>query len=123
LLEQRPRFSSVEVETHKVDEKVEPLKHRGAHRCAERVYRLRLGLGCNAIKIKSQARLSEGDVCTNGAVAREHLGTYARRHVGSKVISNLDVSQLLSDEAREADDRAFWLATRDLIRSIFDYPK
>jgi len=62
-------------------------------------------------------------VCTNGAVAREHLGTYARRHVGSKVISNLDVSPLLSDEAREADDRAFWLATRDLIRSIFDWER
>jgi len=59
--------------------------------------------------------------CTNGAVAREHVGTYSRRHVGSKVISNLDVSQLLSDEAREADDKAFWLATRDIIRSIFDW--
>jgi hypothetical protein len=35
--------------------------------------------------------------------------------VGSKVISNLDVSQLLSDEAREADDKAFWLATRDAL--------
>ncbi|MDH3603147.1 MAG: DUF932 domain-containing protein [Candidatus Tectomicrobia bacterium] len=60
-------------------------------------------------------------VCTNGAVAREHVGTYSRRHVGSKVISNLDVSQLLSDEAREADDKAFWLATRDIIRAIFDW--
>jgi hypothetical protein len=59
--------------------------------------------------------------CTNGAVAREHVGTYSRRHVGSKVISHLDVSQLLSDEAREADDKAFWLATRDIIRGIFDW--
>lgn len=59
--------------------------------------------------------------CTNGAVAREHVGTYSRRHVGSKVISNLDVSQLLSDEARTADDKAFWLATRDIINGIFDW--
>jgi hypothetical protein len=62
-------------------------------------------------------------VCTNGAVTREHVGTYARRHVGSKVISDLDVSQLLSDEARQADDKAFWLATRDLIRGIFDWER
>lgn len=60
-------------------------------------------------------------VCTNGAVAREHVGTYSRRHVGSKVLSNLDVSQLLSDEAREADNKAFWLATRDIIKGIFDW--
>ena len=60
-------------------------------------------------------------MCTNGAVAREHVGTYSRRHVGSKVMSHLDVSQLLSDEAREADDKAFWLATRDIIRGIFDW--
>ena len=59
--------------------------------------------------------------CTNGAVAHEHVGTYSRRHVGSKVISNLDVSQLLSDEARQADDQAFWLATRDIIRGIFNW--
>ena len=59
--------------------------------------------------------------CTNGAVAREHVGTYSRRHVGSKVLSNLDVSELLSDEAREADNKAFWLATRDIIKGIFDW--
>jgi hypothetical protein len=59
--------------------------------------------------------------CTNGAVAREHVGTYTRRHVGSKVVSHLDVSPLLSDETREADDRAFWLAIRDIIRGIFNW--
>jgi hypothetical protein len=62
-------------------------------------------------------------VCRNGAVAREHLGTYARRHVGSKVMSHLDVSQLLSDEARQADDNAFWLATRDIIHSVFNWDR
>ncbi|MDH3602767.1 MAG: DUF932 domain-containing protein [Candidatus Tectomicrobia bacterium] len=60
-------------------------------------------------------------ICTNGAVAREHVGAYSRRHVGSKLSSNLDVSQWLSDEARQADDTAFWLATRDMIRGIFDW--
>lgn len=59
-------------------------------------------------------------LCTNGAVAREQVGTYTRRHVGSQVLSDADVSELLSDEAREADDRAFWLAVRDVIRGVFD---
>ena len=62
-------------------------------------------------------------VCLNGAVAREHVGAYTRRHVGSRIVSDLDVSQLLSDEARQADDRAFWLATRDLIRGIFNWDR
>jgi len=60
-------------------------------------------------------------VCTNGAVSREHVGTYTRRHVGSKVTSNLDVSPLLSDETKQADDDAFWLAIRHVIRSIFNW--
>jgi hypothetical protein len=59
-------------------------------------------------------------VCRNGAVAREHVGAYTRHHVGSRLVRDLEVSQLLSDEARQADDRAFWLATRDMIRGIFD---
>ena len=62
-------------------------------------------------------------VCANGAVARERVGTYTRRHVGSRVIRDLDVSELLSDEARQADDHAFWLATRDIIRGIFDWER
>lgn len=59
-------------------------------------------------------------VCTNGAVARDHITGYSRRHRGKRLVSDLEVSQVLSDEARQADDTAFWLAVRDLIRNIFD---
>jgi hypothetical protein len=41
--------------------------------------------------------------------------------VGSKVTSHLDVSPLLSDETKQADDDAFWLAIRHVIRSIFNW--
>jgi hypothetical protein len=60
-------------------------------------------------------------LCTNGAVDREHVGTYSRRHVGSKVTSHLDVSPLLSDDTRKMDDDGFWLAIRHVIRSIFHW--
>ena len=59
--------------------------------------------------------------CVNGAVTREHVGTYARRHVGSKVTSHLDVSPLLSDETQQVDDDGFWLAIRHVIRGIFNW--
>lgn len=59
-------------------------------------------------------------VCTNGAVAREAIAGYVRRHKGRRLQSDLEVSQLLSDEARQADDKAFWLGIRDLIRNIFN---
>lgn len=37
-------FVSVQVEGKKVYEKLEPLKHRGGHRCLERTPRLRFGV-------------------------------------------------------------------------------
>jgi hypothetical protein len=58
--------------------------------------------------------------CTNGAVSRQDAGTYERRHVGRKVLSDRDVAHLLSDEARQADDRAFWLTVRDIIDGLFN---
>lgn len=59
-------------------------------------------------------------VCLNGAIAPDKLNTYSRRHIGARVVSDQDVSRLLSDEARQADDKAFWLTVRDIVRSIFD---
>jgi hypothetical protein len=58
--------------------------------------------------------------CTNGAVSRQDVGTYERRHVGRKVLSDRDVAHLLSDEARQADDKAFWLTVRDIIGGLFN---
>ena len=59
-------------------------------------------------------------VCTNGAVARQNVGAYSRRHVGRRLLSDLDAARVLSDEARQADDKAFWLAVRDVIRGVFN---
>jgi hypothetical protein len=58
--------------------------------------------------------------CLNGAVSRQDVGTYERRHVGRKVLSDQDVAHLLSDEARQADDKAFWLTVRDIIQGLFN---
>jgi hypothetical protein len=46
--------------------------------------------------------------CTNGMVVARVLGA---RHIGKRL------DDLLSDEAREADDKAFWLAARDALRA------
>ena len=62
-------------------------------------------------------------ICLNGAIAPDRLNTYTRRHIGARIVSDQDVSRLLSDEARQADDKAFWLAVRDIVRSIFDSDK
>jgi hypothetical protein len=58
--------------------------------------------------------------CTNGAVSRQDIGTYERRHVGRKVFTDRDVAHLLSDEARQADDKAFWLTVRNIIEGLFN---
>ena len=46
--------------------------------------------------------------CTNGMVVARVLGA---RHIGKRL------DDILSDEAREADDKAFWLAARDALRA------
>jgi hypothetical protein len=43
-LKQCYALSPVQVDTEKVFEKFEPLKHRGSHRSPERTHRLRLGI-------------------------------------------------------------------------------
>ena len=54
-------------------------------------------------------------VCKNGMVINE-LGT-RKYHVGKRFDSEDDeaVSKFFSDEAREADDKAFWLKVRDTV--------
>ena len=48
-------------------------------------------------------------VCTNGMTASR---TLAKRHVGRRI----DDDGILSDQALQADDAAFWLAARDTLR-------
>jgi hypothetical protein len=47
-------------------------------------------------------------VCTNGMVVAKVM---SQRHVGKRM------DDILSDEAIQADDRAFWLAARDMLRA------
>ena len=62
--------------------------------------------------------------CTNGMtiVARdsEHDWSLTRRHIGSKQGGSDDgmAIQYISDEARQAEDRAFWLTARDAVVSV-----
>lgn len=50
-------------------------------------------------------------VCSNGMVVTKVQST---RHVGKRL------DDILSDEAKEADDKAFWLAARDTLRAAVD---
>lgn len=56
--------------------------------------------------------------CTNGMIAADH--SIRKFHVGrGQSWDGEDIRELLSDEARVADDRAFWLKARDVIASAF----
>jgi hypothetical protein len=52
-------------------------------------------------------------VCTNGMVVAKVMNS---RHVGRRI----DDLGVLSDEALRADDKAFWLAARDVLRASLD---
>lgn len=54
-------------------------------------------------------------VCTNGMIAPD----YGQRkyHVGKAVSSGNQAYELFSDETLEADDKAFWLKTRDVVKA------
>jgi len=57
-------------------------------------------------------------VCLNLATVSKTIRKYhvGRRHDGF----DESVNELLSTEARQADDRAFWLKVRDVVRGAFD---
>lgn len=54
--------------------------------------------------------------CLNGAIIGIALRKY---HVGKRIESE-EVLAVLSNEARAAGDRAFWLAFRDVVKAAFD---
>lgn len=56
-------------------------------------------------------------VCLNGMIAPD--STMKKYHVG-KVFEFDGFQELLTDEARQADDRAFWLKVRDVVTGAFD---
>lgn len=54
-------------------------------------------------------------ICTNGMIAPD----YGQRkyHVGKAAASEEKSYELFTDETLEADDKAFWLKTRDIVRA------
>lgn len=59
-------------------------------------------------------------VCTNGMISGDAL---RRNHVGRKANESDEVYEMLSDETREADDRALLLKVRDVVRACTDTAK
>lgn len=59
--------------------------------------------------------LTEVLACTNGMVHKQ-FGT-TRRHVGRRIQDDEAVLPVMSREALEADDKAFWLAMRDVVQA------
>ncbi|MCE5229031.1 DUF945 domain-containing protein [bacterium] len=55
-------------------------------------------------------------VCTNGMIAPD--SSLRQKHIGRSGSSNEEAFELFSDEARIADDRAFWLKVRDVVRGV-----
>lgn len=58
--------------------------------------------------------------CLNGAVIDKGLRA---AHVGRKLEASDEITMLLSDEAKAADDRAIMLKVRDVVRASFDLAK
>lgn len=56
-------------------------------------------------------------VCTNGMIAPD--SSLRKYHIGKG--ADVDgVRELLTDETRQADDKAFWLKVRDIVRGAFN---
>lgn len=59
--------------------------------------------------------LTEVLSCTNGQVWRRYGSS--RRHVGGRIKDSDEVRAVLSAEALQADDHAYWLKARDVVRA------
>lgn len=70
-----------------------------------------VGYGCREIQF-----LAYTLACTNGMVLPREIGNFATRHIGGRK-GNGDIFAL-SRETREADARAFALATRDAVKQM-----
>ena len=71
-------------------------------------------VGAGALKVEP---LIYRLVCLNGMIAPD--AALRRYHVG-KAIEGDGVFEVLSDEAKRADDQAVWLKVRDVVRAAFD---
>lgn len=71
-------------------------------------------VGSGALRIEPSAFFL---VCLNGAIFETALKKY---HVGRVAELEAEVREILTTEARAADDRALWLKVRDVVRVAFD---
>jgi hypothetical protein len=72
-------------------------------------------VGCGAVDIQPLVlRLG----CLNGMVA--NIAGMKRRHVGGRrEVLNIELAEeCLTDETRAADDKAFWLKVRDMVKGV-----
>lgn len=74
-------------------------------------------IGCGSLKVEPLLYTLR---CMNGLIANEY--GMRRYHVGKK--GNMDIvdgaSEYFADETRKADDHAFWLKVRDVVKGSFD---
>jgi hypothetical protein len=56
--------------------------------------------------------------CLNGATFADER--FRRAHLGKRAEEDAQVRELLTTEARQADDQAFWLKVRDVVAAAFD---
>lgn len=57
-------------------------------------------------------------VCDNGMIAADR--SFRKYHVGRRISTDEDIQMLYSDEALAADEHAFWLKARDVVKSALD---
>ncbi len=72
-------------------------------------------VGCGALSIRP---LTYTLRCSNGAISEDL--TLRQHHLGRRQGGDDSIQQLLSDEARQADDRAFFLKVRDLTSAALE---
>ena len=54
-------------------------------------------------------------VCMNGMIANDH--SINKYHIGRRITVEEEVQQLYTDETLRADDEAFWLKCRDIVKA------
>lgn len=56
--------------------------------------------------------------CLNGAIFED--ARFKKHHIGRRASAEAETYQLLTSEAKEAGDKAFWLSVRDIVAGAFD---
>lgn len=72
-------------------------------------------VGCGSLKVEPLLFTLS---CLNGAIANEY--GMRRFHIGKKDSEIEAVEEYFADETKRADDKAFWLKVRDVVRGSFD---